>query len=130
MVPICRTFARLSPLYRSMATSSKPRLEWLVMLPDKPNALAKRLEVRQTHLENIDPDVQRGSVVLGGAYLSEQPAEGQTPDMLGSAMIFVADSKEEVLERIKHDIYTTSGVWDIDKINIWPFRSAIRKEKE
>jgi len=130
MIPISIVFTRNPILYRSMSTTSKPRFEWLVMLPDKPNALAKRLEIRPTHLENIEPDVQRGSVVLGGAYLSEQPVEGQTPDMLGSAMIFVADSKEEVLERIKHDIYATSGVWDVDKVNIWPFRSAIRKEKE
>lgn len=30
--------------------------------------------------------------------------------MLGSALIVVAASKEEVIERLKNDIYTKSGV--------------------
>jgi hypothetical protein len=46
--------------------------------------------------------------------------------MIGSALVIVASSKEEVIERLKSDIYGSSGVWDIDKAQIWPFRSAIR----
>ena len=34
---------------------------------------------------------------------------------MGSVMVAVADSKEEVLERLKADIYATSGVWNFDK---------------
>ena len=29
----------------------------------------------------------------------------------------VADSKEEVMELIKKDIYYTSGVWDLEKVS-------------
>lgn len=32
----------------------------------------------------------------------------------------VAESREEVLEILKGDIYTRTGVWDLDKIQIWP----------
>jgi hypothetical protein len=37
-----------SPIrYRTMASSAaKQKLEWLVMIPDKPNSLEKRLQVR------------------------------------------------------------------------------------
>jgi hypothetical protein len=80
----------------------------------------------RTHLANIEPDHKRGFWVLGGAYMAEPPVEGSTPRMLGSAMLAVADSKEEVLEKIRNDVYATSGVWDVDKVQIWPFRSAIR----
>jgi len=52
--------------------------------------------------------------------------EGETPPMIGSSMVFVAESKEVVLERIRKDIYTTSGVWDVDKVQMWPFKSAVR----
>ena len=63
---------------------------------------------------------------MGGAYMSSPPLEGQTPPMIGSALIVVASSKEEVIERLKNDIYTTSGVWDVENVQIWPFKSAVR----
>jgi hypothetical protein len=34
----------------------------------------------------------------------------------GSAMVAYASSKEEVLERLKEDIYAKSGVWDFSKV--------------
>ncbi|KAF2663768.1 hypothetical protein BT63DRAFT_460892 [Microthyrium microscopicum] len=107
-------------------SSAAPKTEWLVMVPDKPNALQKRLEVRAKHLENITPAHKEGNVPMGGAYLAEPPKEGETPKMLGSAMVFLASSKEEVVERLRGDIYTTSGVWDVDNAQIWPFKTAIR----
>lgn len=64
--------------------------------------------------------------MLGGAYMAEPPVEGRPPPMLGSTLIAVAETKEEVLDRIRSDIYSREGVWDLDKLQIWPFRSAIR----
>jgi hypothetical protein len=64
--------------------------------------------------------------VLGGAYMAAPPVDGETPQMLGSTMIAVADTKEEVLEKLRNDIYAREGVWDLEKVQIWPFRSAIR----
>jgi uncharacterized protein len=58
--------------------------------------------------------------------MSSPPVEGETPPMIGSALIVVASTKEEVIERLKNDIYSTSGVWDVDNAQIWPFKSAIR----
>jgi hypothetical protein len=63
---------------------------------------------------------------MGGAYFSSVPVEGETPPIIGSCMVAYAETKEEVLESIKSDIYTKSGVWDTSKIQIWPFRSALR----
>ena len=36
--------------------------------------------------------------------------------MMGSAMVCVAESKEEVLEVLKKDPYTTGGVWNMEKV--------------
>ena len=58
--------------------------------------------------------------------MSSPPKEGTTPDMIGSALIAVAETKEEVLEKLRKDVYATSGVWDVDNAQIWPFRSAFR----
>jgi uncharacterized protein len=59
--------------------------------------------------------------------LEEPVTEGQTPKMRGSAMICGAKTKEEVIERLKKDVYVTGGVWDLDKVQIYPFKSALRK---
>ena len=49
------------------------------------------------------------------------------PKMKGSAMLIGAKTQAEVVERLKKDIYVTSGVWDLEKVQIIPFKSALRK---
>ena len=63
-----------------------------------------------------------------GAYLEEVPKEGEALKIQGSAMVCVAASKEEVIEKLKKDIYAESGVWDFSKIQIYPFKCAFRYE--
>lgn len=62
-----------------------------------------------------------------GAML-ERPLkpEDKMPPAIGSAMLCQGDSKEEVLERLKADLYTIEGVWDWSKAQIYPFRTAVR----
>ncbi|KAI9371568.1 hypothetical protein BJX61DRAFT_21023 [Aspergillus egyptiacus] len=100
--------------------------EFLCILPDKPGAQAKRVEVRPKHLERVKPLVEAGKVVVGGAMLNAHPAEGETPSFKGSMMMVVADTEKEAWEIIKKDIYTTEGVWDIDAAQVIPFKSAVR----
>jgi hypothetical protein len=61
--------------------------------------------------------------------LEEPIKEGDSgpPKMKGSAMLVGAKTREEVVERVKKDIYVAQGVWDVEKIQIIPFKSAIRK---
>lgn len=105
---------------------STSQFEWLVQVPDKPNALAKRLAVRPKHLEDIKPRVAAGQVVFGGATLSDQPSVDGTPDMTGSVMLIKADTKEEIIQLLRNDQYYKGGAWDVDKAIITPFRCAIR----
>lgn len=50
----------------------------------------------------------------------EHPAAGQTPSFKGSMLMVVAESKEEVMELIRKDIYSTSGVWDLENCQVIP----------
>lgn len=61
--------------------------------------------------------------------LEEPIKEGDSnpPKMKGSAMLIGADSKEEVIERLKKDVYVSGKVWDWEKVQIIPFKSAVRK---
>ena len=40
-------------------------------------------------------------------------------------MLASADTKEEVIELLKRDTYFTSGVWDWERVQIWPVRFFI-----
>ena len=54
--------------------------------------------------------------------LEEPIKEGVPPKMKGSVLMCVADTEEEVLERVKKDVYYTSDVWDKEKVSacwIW-----------
>ncbi|KAK5074241.1 hypothetical protein LTR64_006614 [Lithohypha guttulata] len=105
---------------------SAPNKEWLVQIPDKPNALQNRLHARPAHLKNLTPRIEAGQVVFGGAMLSKQPVEGESPDMVGSVMLVKAESEEEVKELLKNDEYTKQGAWDVENAKIIPFRCAVR----
>lgn len=52
--------------------------------------------------------------------LNAHPAEGETPSFKGSMMMVVAESAEKALELLKKDIYTVSGVWDLENAQIIP----------
>lgn len=112
--------------------------EWIVILPDNVNALEKRMSVRQyvyslatqllstssyilmsrrSHLSNLKPDIDSGFWVMGGATLDEPIKEGTGPKINGSIMLAVAESKEEVLEKLKKDTYWQNGVWDESKVS-------------
>ncbi|KAL1305588.1 hypothetical protein AAFC00_007193 [Neodothiora populina] len=101
--------------------------EWIVILPDNTDALEKRMSVRQSHLSNLTPDVESGLWLMGGATLDEPPKEGEGPKINGSIMLALAETKEEVLEKLKGDVYSQSGVWNWEKVQIYPFKAAFRK---
>jgi len=49
--------------------------------------------------------------------LEEPIQEGVAPKMKGSVLMCVADTEEEVLERVRRDVYWTSDVWDKEKVS-------------
>ncbi|KAI0913854.1 hypothetical protein F4824DRAFT_502887 [Ustulina deusta] len=112
----------------SISTPPAAKWEWLVVIPDRAGVHEKRLAVRAQHLEGIKPLAESGSVKTGGAILNEKPeSEDATKfSFYGSTLVCVASSREEVLELLSKDIYTTSGVWDLDNVQIWPAKFAFR----
>ncbi|KAF2223398.1 hypothetical protein BDZ85DRAFT_197139 [Elsinoe ampelina] len=100
--------------------------EWLVLMKDKPNSLEARMKVRPQHLEELKPQVESGLWVFGGATLNAPPSDGKL-DIYGSCMLGIAETKEEILNRLKQDVYAKSGVWDIENVQIIPFKCAVRK---
>ncbi|KAF9585145.1 hypothetical protein BGW38_003718 [Lunasporangiospora selenospora] len=98
-------------------------------------APARRQSVRPKHLEGARELKKSGALQLGGAFLSDHSDQAK---MVGSIMIFNAESKEEVEKMVKRqvlllllllllsfllvDLYVTGKVWE--KYDIIPFRQA------
>lgn len=127
--PLKQNLSQTSRLIRTFSTThtmSTSNKEWLVIIPDKPNSLQKRLAARPLHLEKIKPRIESGEVVFGGATLDEQPAVDGTPGMNGSVMLMKANTEQEIRAVVEADEYAKNDVWDLEKLQIIPFRCAIR----
>jgi uncharacterized protein len=82
-----------------------------------PEAKARRLAVRPTHLQRVAPFVERGRVLIGGAILDD------AGDMVGSILLTDFSGREEVEAWIADDPYVTGGVWK--QIEVLDFRPAV-----
>ncbi|EWC45860.1 hypothetical protein DRE_04867 [Drechslerella stenobrocha 248] len=109
------------------ASAPATQNEWLVILPDKPDAVDRRLAVRPQHLKAALARAEEGTINFGGIMLHEHMVDGEKPKFKGSIMLLQVPTKEDVLEIIKSDIYVENDVWDLEKMEIHPFRSALRK---
>lgn len=56
------------------------------------------------------------------------PADDEVSSMkfAGSTLMVVAESRQAVIDLIKDDVYVKSGVWDLEKAQIWPAKIAFR----
>lgn len=80
-------------------------------------ASARRMAVRQAHLEGVRPMVESGQMVVGGAILDEAGT------MIGSATIVDFPDRAALDAWLARDPYVTGGVWQ--RIEVRPFRVAV-----
>ncbi|EGY13550.1 Protein YciI like protein [Verticillium longisporum] len=131
--PVQPNFLTITRFQHNMASSAAPRkYEWLVVVPDKPDTLAKRLEVRPTHFKNLQDKLDAGIFKMGGALLDEVPADDEPSSLKfnGSTLVCLAESREEVMGWLEKDVYAEAGVWDLEKVQLWPFKCAFRRPVE
>lgn len=81
-----------------------------------PEALQRRLNVRENHLEKIGLLKNAGNFLFGGAILDENGK------MIGSMIVYDFPDRKALDESLKDEPYITAGVWK--KIEIQPFRHA------
>ncbi|KAJ5286746.1 YCII-like protein [Penicillium angulare] len=91
------------------------------------------------HYEGIQPLIAQGQLVDGGiweprpykmktgAIFREHPEQGKEEQFEGSVVVFAAENVEEVRGIISQDIYATSGVRDLEKVQIFPYVPAVRE---
>ncbi|KAF9085737.1 hypothetical protein BGX23_009414 [Mortierella sp. AD031] len=103
------------------ATANEAKNQFIVIARDyqDPEALARRLDVRPKHMVDARALKKSGKLQIGGALLTDHTDTGK---MIGSIMIFQADSADEVRQLVEKDYYVTAKVWE--HYQILPFRSA------
>ncbi|KAK8176977.1 hypothetical protein IWX90DRAFT_482024 [Phyllosticta citrichinensis] len=144
------------------AGDEQPKCEWLVVLPDKPGVLEKRVRVRGQHIAAIASAYPSDFWLVAGALLERAPHEiaadsnpsnpsnsnsdsnsdskatdaaaadtaaPQPPPlpMQGSAGLVWASSAEEIRRLLSGDVYAREGVWDMERLQCWAFKSAVRR---
>ncbi|CAG99137.1 YciI family protein [Kluyveromyces lactis] len=102
-------------------------VEWVVIVYDKPGS--DRSACRPQHLAGIPPLVEAGKIVHAGAIYKDV-VDGKPANFAGSHLTIVADSKDEVVELLKNDVFAKNDIWDVDNALIYPFGCAVRKEKQ
>jgi uncharacterized protein YciI len=92
--------------------------QFLILADDykDPDALSRRLSVREAHLQRMREEKVKGSFVIGGAKLNEQG------NMHGSMIIVQLENEEAAQQWVNEDPYIKGKVWE--KIEILPFRVA------
>jgi uncharacterized protein len=80
---------------------------------DGPNGAALRPSVRPAHLENLQPIVDAGRMVVGGPFTD------------GTGSLIVADFEDEAAAKafVQTDPYVTKGVFG--RVEIRPFRKVV-----
>ncbi|PVV05222.1 hypothetical protein BB560_000271 [Smittium megazygosporum] len=112
-----------SLLSRSFSTSSllsrQTTNQFLVTVRDfsDPDCINRRLSVREAHLTEAKKNYANKLISKPGALVDD------SGKMVGSMIIYNLDSKEEVLEALKKDVYTSSKVWDLSTAQIDQFKT-------
>lgn len=91
-------------------------MQYVVHAYDFPDALERRLAVRETHLAGVRKMKEDGTFILGGALLSPEGV------MIGSMMLLEFAEAEAVQAWLDAEIYIAERVWD--RVDIKPFRMA------
>ena len=94
-------------------------MQFLVVAKDGTDegALQRRTRTRPSHLASIQPLVDGGNVLVGGAILSEDG------DMVGSMLLVDFADRTSLDGWLADDPYVREDVWQ--EIEVRPFRTAV-----
>ncbi|KAF7722489.1 hypothetical protein EC973_003109 [Apophysomyces ossiformis] len=111
--------------YQSRVYSTQGKNLFLVIVHDykDKDALQRRLNAREKHLERAKQSLHSGVIQSGGPLLDSH--EGGK--MVGSALVVQASSEAEVHQLIKDDPYIEGKVWE--KWEIYPYKLALKADK-
>ena len=94
-------------------------MQFALVAHDRPNAVARRMEIRPEHLKHLD--------ALGEALLLAGPFLNDAGEGVGSIVVIEAASLDEARAMFGRDPFVTQGLFD--SITIKPWKLTINKLK-
>ena len=76
-------------------------MHWLLFYDYVPDYLERRAAVREAHMEHVKPYLERGELVLGGAFAN--PADG-------AVILFESETSETAEQFAENDPYLAQGL--------------------
>ncbi|KAK8104651.1 uncharacterized protein PG998_011684 [Apiospora kogelbergensis] len=108
--------------------SSSGGPEHLVVFPDSPNVLERRVAIRPRHSPNFVRLHNEGYVSWAGPVFEKHvDADISKRPFKGSVMVVNEGSWEALMERLKSDPYIQEKIWDLGKTSFIPFRTIMRQ---
>ena len=84
-------------------------------------AQERRMQVRDDHFAYLNPQVEKGFAICGGAVLDD------SGKMIGSTIVFNC-SREELDKYLESEPYVKGKVWEKLEINEYKLGPAFKKE--
>ncbi|KAF5010934.1 hypothetical protein FDECE_2897 [Fusarium decemcellulare] len=103
--------------------------EWLIQVPVIPGSFEKRVSLRQQHFNEAMPKIRDGIITFAGGVLSEPTLDGDNKGMTMTIITVNAENEAEARKVVEEDVYSSQGVWDIGKMQIFAFKTGIRVPK-
>lgn len=119
--------ARASPS-QDVPASPAGQSERLVVLPDMPNVLDRRVSIRPRHSPNFARLHQEGYVSWAGPMFEEHvDADISKRPFKGSVMVVNESNWGGFMSKVQSDIYVKEKIWDMEKASFIPFRTLMRR---
>jgi len=87
-------------------------MQYLVIAYDKKDALNRRLETRETHIQNVRKLMTEGKIINAGALINDDG------NMIGSTLFIDFDTKEEIDKWLANEPYIKNDVWDMSNFKM------------
>ncbi|KAG5661970.1 hypothetical protein KAF25_004209 [Fusarium avenaceum] len=102
------------------------KIEHLVILPDKPKVLKRRVEIRPRHAPNFVRLHNEGYVSWAGPMFDAHVDEDITKrPFKGSVMVVNEQNWDGFMDKVGSDIYVQEGIWDLEKTRFIKFRTLM-----
>lgn len=90
-------------------------MQYLVIAYDNANALERRLESRDEHVEGVRKLMAEGKIINAAALMEEDI-------MVGSTLFIDFETDEELDAWLENEPYVKNNVWDMDEFQIVPMK--------
>jgi uncharacterized protein YciI len=95
-------------------------MQYLVIAYDNANALERRLESRDEHVEGVRKLMAEGKIINAAALMEEDV-------MVGSTLFIDFETDEELDAWLENEPYVKNNVWDMDEFQIVPMKVLLKE---